>query len=240
MLEVLGIDLQLAWRALRSAPGFTAADDHRARERDRQRDGNVRARSRRTAALRPLPGRVKLALLHEAVLAACDARDGVKDGVAPARSSVSINGAETINRSRALGSPLRDYTGRKQVQPQRRELPPPHLRTRRRTWTADESCLVGDSGTTGSGPMASGSKKSAELGAAFLCAALILRLSRVATAPPTSPTGWTFSGQTIVRRPLARRSARRTSSTACSRRFSPANRRPWRQGAHRMRPIDIL
>ncbi len=96
MLEVLGIDLQSAWRALGSAPGFTAAA--------------IIVLGNGIASATVMFALVQGVLLRCArcLVAACDARDGVKDGVAPARSSVSINGAETINRSRALGSPLRD------------------------------------------------------------------------------------------------------------------------------------
>jgi zincin-like metallopeptidase/ParB-like nuclease family protein len=87
-------------------------------------------------------------------------------------------------------------------------------------WTAHESRLARDFGTQRFGSEGYAIEELvAELGAAFVCADLDLTLGRVRTTPPTSPTGWTCSRQTIARsssRPVTR-SSRRTSSTACSR-----------------------
>src|SRR4051794_9875829 len=77
----------------------------------------------------------------------------------------------------------------------------------------------------------------AELGAAFLCADLDLTLEpREDHAAYIS--NWlnvlTADNRAISRQP-ATRSARRTSSTACSRRPPPANYRPWHP--ERQRPL---
>jgi antirestriction protein ArdC len=110
-------------------------------------------------------------------------------------------------------------------------------------WTAHESRMVRDFGTTRFGSEGYAiDELVAELGAAFLCADLIRRLSRVRTTPPTSPTGCRCSRQTTRAIFTAASHAQRAADfivglqpAACAGSLPTVA-----SGAHRIRPIDIL